>query len=310
MKLSDLRILYVEDDTHTQEWMKMLLEDEIKELYQAYNGKEGLEFYKKYAPDIILSDINMPEMDGMSMAQKIKKIDRHQPIILLSAFSDKDTLLRAIDIGVDGFSPKPIDLEHLRNKLEDIAASIKEKAQKESEVETLYTMAHYDALTGIPNRTTFNIKLDKALLEAKKHNHHLVLFFIDLDNFKIINDKYGHLAGDVVLQTIAKNISHVIRKEDTLARIGGDEFALLIENVHNENFIHTLAQKILQATAQPIIYEGHKLQVSCSIGISRYPEDAHNKKELFEQADKAMYNTKKSGKSNFTYSSHSQEQGD
>jgi diguanylate cyclase (GGDEF)-like protein len=310
MKLSDLTVLYVEDDTHTQEWMQLLLEDEVKELYQAYNGVEGLELYKKYAPDIILTDINMPQMDGMSMAKEIKKLNKSQPIIILSAFSDKDTLLRAIDIGVDGFSPKPIDLEHLRNKLQEIAANIKEKVQQANEIETLYTMAHYDALTNIPNRTYFNMKLDNALLDAKKNGTNLVLFFIDLDDFKLINDKYGHLAGDKVLQAIAKNISQVIRKEDTLARIGGDEFALFIENVTNENYIHTLAHKILQACSQPIAYEDTQLQISCSIGISRYPEDANNKKELFEQADKAMYKTKSGGKSNFSYIAHNEIEGE
>ena len=127
------------------------------------------------------------------------------------------------------------------------------------------------------------------------------MFFIDLDDFKSINDTYGHKAGDIVLKSVAKNIKNIVRHEDTLARIGGDEFALIIEGTTDKNYLNVLAQKIVRAVSQPIEYKGVNLDVSCSIGISRYAKDCDTKEELVDFADDAMYKAKNAGKCNFLY---------
>ena len=313
MNLSHFTLLFVEDDIDTQMQIKMILEDDVKAFYQAFDGEEGLELYKKYSPDIILTDINMPRMSGLDMSNKIKSLDQTQHILVLSAFDDKDILLEAINMGIDGFVVKPIDIELLYEKLSNVAKKMKEKAevhnirQKEIELKQkeemleLYNLAHYDILTNIPNRFLFNEKLDKAIDKAKEKHNHTTLFFIDLDNFKIINDTYGHKAGDYVLISVVNSIKSVIRNSDTFARIGGDEFALIVENALDRACLEELAKKIVKASASPIYFKDHKINISCSIGISRYGYDSKSKDELIHYADYAMYNAKSLGKSYYSF---------
>ena len=125
MILENSTLLYVEDNEDMQSYMKSFLEDEVKELYQAYNGEEGLAMYKDKNPDIILSDISMPKMDGLVMTKLIKEIDNSQPIVILSAFQDAETLNSAVNAEVDGFISKPIeDVKKLLHTLEKIASSL------------------------------------------------------------------------------------------------------------------------------------------------------------------------------------------
>ncbi len=303
--ISNFSILLVEDDEETQERMKMMLEDDVREFYQAFNGEEGLKIYKEKKPDIILSDISMPIMDGLTMSKEIKSTDKCQPIIILSAFDDRSTLFDAVNIGIDSFIPKPIDVDMLYEKLYKIAKSIKDKADRENtireEISKLYDLAHYDTLTQVPNRFLFNIKLDEAIEKAKIQRDKVTLFFIDLDNFKLINDTYGHSQGDKVLQTIAGNIKKIIRSQDTIARIGGDEFALIILSSSDEEYIDKLAQRIIKATTYGIELNNKPIEVTCSIGISQYPDDANSKNNLIHFADQAMYRAKGSGKRSYCY---------
>ena len=128
MNLENFTLLYVEDNKDMQSYMKSFLEDEVKVFYQAYNGEEGVEIYQNKSPDIILTDINMPKMDGLEMSKIIKEFDPLQPIIVLSAFQDAEILKRAINIGVDGFISKPInDIKNLLNTLEKVAVSLQNR---------------------------------------------------------------------------------------------------------------------------------------------------------------------------------------
>jgi diguanylate cyclase (GGDEF)-like protein len=311
--LKNFTLLFVEDDTGTQEQLKIMLIDEVKDFYQAYDGAEGLEIYKNKKPDIILTDINMPILNGLDMVEEIKKIDKDQPVLMMSAFDEKDILLNAINIGIDGFIVKPVDMTQLNNKLNQIAKNLQNKIDSENrrvkalkeiqkkEIQRLYNLAHYDVLTNIPNRYLFNEKLDQAILKANKNKSKVALFFIDLDDFKKINDTYGHKTGDYVLVTIVSCIQKVIRNSDIFARIGGDELALIIENVTGRECLEKLAKKIIQAVSVPFYFNEHRINISCSIGISQYQQNINSKDELIHFADLAMYNTKSTGKSNFSF---------
>jgi diguanylate cyclase (GGDEF)-like protein len=303
MALKNFTILYVEDNKDAQEQLKMILEDDVKEFYQAYNGKEGLAIYKEKNPDIILTDINMPILDGLKMAKEIKDIDSKQPILIISSFDEKDNLLNAIEIMVDAFITKPIDIDILERKLKQVSKTLKDRKEIQTKLDTLHNLAHYDTLTNIPNRFLFDIKLDQAISKATRHNSNVALFFIDLDNFKNINDAYGHKMGDKVLIHVTNNIKKVIRQEDTLARIGGDEFSLIIEDVSDKNYIDILAKKILNSVSTPLKYDNKTIDISCSIGISIFPLNSSSKDELIDLADHAMYKAKKDGKKDFSYHS-------
>jgi len=124
MFLDHFTLLYVEDDKNTQDTMKQILENEVKTFYQAYNGEEGLALYKEKKPDIILTDINMPVMSGLDMASTIKSIDRTQPIVITSAFDEKNILFDALNIGIDGFVIKPVDIALLIEKLESVSENL------------------------------------------------------------------------------------------------------------------------------------------------------------------------------------------
>jgi len=303
---NNFTFLYVEDDLQAQNWMRDILEDDVKDFFQASNGIEGFEIYKREKPDIILTDINMPIMDGLTMAKAIKEVDATQPVLMLSAFDDKKTLLHAINNGVDGFIPKPIDMDLLFKQLDQIATRLKTKRSKDAlkaqKIQNLHNLAYYDSLTQLPNRFFFHLRLDEAIEKAQKENRSLTLFFIDLDGFKNINDTYGHAAGDLILSSVAKNVQEVIRQDDTFSRISGDEFSLILENVEDEQIINKFADKILNAVAKKVDFHAKEIGVTCSIGISQYPKDTTSKEELLHLADSAMYKAKKAGKSGYFYS--------
>ncbi|MDD2652542.1 MAG: EAL domain-containing protein [Sulfurimonas sp.] len=167
--------------------------------------------------------------------------------------------------------------------------------------EILDFQAHHDALTGLPNRILFNDRLGQAIIKAERQKTEFALFFIDLDRFKQINDSLGHIFGDKVLKVIAKRLLGVVRREDSLSRLGGDEFTLLAEDLKQEIDISALAKKIIAVLAEPILIEDNTLYVTTSIGISIFPKDNTNADNLLKYADAAMYRAKEEGRNNFQY---------
>ena len=304
MPLKDLTLLYVEDDLTTQEQMKMLLEDDFKEFYQATDGDKGYELFLEKRPDIVLTDLNMP-FSGLELVKLIKKVDKNTPIIIMSAFDDKENLLESINLCTNGFVTKPIDMELLYVQLNKVASYLQTqsriKAQEKEEIEKLYQLAHYDSLTNVANRFLFNIELDKSIARYEEDGTQFALFFIDLDHFKDINDTYGHEVGDLVLQSVVENISSVIDPEDILARRSGDEFLLIINNSPHSLYLEDLATNILNKLSQSTLYNDVSIKISCSIGISMYPKSTQDKSELLRLADVAMYFAKNSGKSRFCF---------
>jgi diguanylate cyclase (GGDEF)-like protein/PAS domain S-box-containing protein len=160
-------------------------------------------------------------------------------------------------------------------------------------------MAYSDALTKLPNRTALERRLTRAIARAARDRLTLAVFFIDLDNFKNINDSLGHDKGDQVLIEVAARLSQTIRSEDTLSRLGGDEFILLSESIDNENSIYTLANRIQAALKQPIALAPDAVYINASIGVAMYPEDGSTTQELIKNADMAMYKAKSEGKNKF-----------
>ncbi len=165
----------------------------------------------------------------------------------------------------------------------------------------LHYQAHHDALTGLPNRVLFFDRLEQGIIKAKRHSKGLALFFIDLDRFKHINDSLGHAAGDSVLKTISKRLEGIVREEDTVARLSGDEFTIIIEELKHPEDASKLAEKILEILQEPIHINMHKLYVSGSVGISMYPEDAQDGQDLLKYADSAMYKAKEEGRDNYQF---------
>jgi diguanylate cyclase (GGDEF)-like protein/PAS domain S-box-containing protein len=173
---------------------------------------------------------------------------------------------------------------------------ISERKQHEAQIKHL---AYHDTLTNLPNRRLFDDRLLLELAHAKRNNRTIAVMFLDLDDFKIINDTLGHEIGDKVLQVAAQRIQATIRESDTVARMGGDEFVLLVSSLESKEDSTRVAEKIIDSLKQPIEIEGHYLTVSSSIGISIYPHDADTDSTLIAKADCAMYSVKKLGRNGF-----------
>ena len=163
-------------------------------------------------------------------------------------------------------------------------------------------LASHDQLTRIPNRYLFNDRLHQALHKARRNLHKLAILFLDLDGFKQINDSFGHDAGDEVLLCVAERMSQLFRRSDSLARFGGDEFAVLLEEADQLDMIEMLAQRLIAAINQPILLRaGHRVQVGASLGIALYPLDGSSAENLLQTADLAMYKAKQMNKNNYQF---------
>ena len=156
-------------------------------------------------------------------------------------------------------------------------------------------LAQYDALTGLPNRALFEDRLQGALARDARNNEHLALLFIDLDDFKPVNDLYGHAVGDLLLQQVALRIQECVRESDTVSRIGGDEFVVLLDVIHAPQNAAQVAEHIRAAINEPMVITGHTVQVAASIGIAIYPQHGTGQIPMMRSADAAMYAAKQAG---------------
>ncbi len=160
-------------------------------------------------------------------------------------------------------------------------------------------LAHEDSLTHLPNRLYFQSALQRQMALAREQQEGLSLMFIDLDNFKLVNDSHGHEAGDAVLVEVSRRMSGVLRGSDVLCRLGGDEFALILPGRGPENVVSNLAQRLIAVVREPIVIDGVPVQVGATIGVASFPEDATDEAGLLGQADAAMYAAKRAGKNTF-----------
>ena len=157
----------------------------------------------------------------------------------------------------------------------------------------LQRMAQYDQLTQLPNRELLRERLKVALEAAREECGRMALLYVDLDRFKQVNDTHGHAVGDMLLQTVANRLKGCVRETDTVARIGGDEFVVLLHSIHASGDADCVAVKIRQVLAQPLRLDGHSLHIQPSIGVAQYPENGTEENQLFRHADEAMYTAKR-----------------
>ncbi|MHB1237711.1 MAG: diguanylate cyclase domain-containing protein [Gallionella sp.] len=195
---------------------------------------------------------------------------------------------RAVQRDVDGKALRIVGVTH------DI--TLKKQAE-----DRIWKLAHFDSLTGLPNRALFYDRLSQSAATAKRHHKKLALLFLDLDGFKQINDKFGHNTGDALLVEVAERLQQYIRGEDTVARVGGDEFLFILNHISNAGNAAIVANKIISSLAEPIVINKNTCQIGGSIGISIFPDDGDDMETLVKQADNAMYKAKACGKNNFQF---------
>ncbi|WP_456373638.1 EAL domain-containing protein [Thiolapillus sp.] len=189
-------------------------------------------------------------------------------------------------------------LKETRDLVEAFSEMRRQVIKREQRLDHL---AHHDSLTQLPNRLLFKDRLEHALQIAARHNRMISCLFLDLDNFKQINDTLGHLAGDELLTRVARRLKEVVRGSDTIARLGGDEFAILLEDIQQKSYARNIAQKILDILQKPYVINDQEFHITVSIGIATAPFDDNQSDDLLRDADAAMYEAKRRGKNNFQF---------
>lgn len=182
-----------------------------------------------------------------------------------------------------------------KEQLSNYVSLFSDISERKATEERMHYLAHYDHLTDLPNRALFTDRLRQALSTARRNNSLAALMFVDLDKFKPVNDQLGHNIGDLLLQEVARRLQDCVRESDTAARIGGDEFVVLLPKIEAEPDATLVASKILQAIQQPFDLAGHEIHISASIGIAVYPEHGKSDEAILTNADNAMYHAKRGG---------------
>ncbi len=195
-----------------------------------------------------------------------------------------------------------LQIESSKKMLKTLNKSlVNEIAIRKQAEERILHMASHDQLTGLPNRALLMDRLDTSVKLASRHNCKLAIIFIDLDGFKAVNDTYGHQSGDELLQIIASRFNATLRRSDTVARVGGDEFIVLLNRTKSPKDSEIVAQNLLNVIKKPVELQTGPVYVGASLGISLFPDHSTDAKTLIEQADHAMYKVKHEGKNNFAY---------
>lgn len=224
-----------------------------------------------------------------------------------------DLLISTMESEIDNRTHAQQELESHKEKLEEVVKRrtselesinkyLIEQIEIRNDIEKkLEYLAYYDELTDLPNRSLFIEKLKTALAQAKRNESLFAVLFIDLDRFKNINDSFGHFIGDKLLKSVAKRIKELLRDSDTVARNGGDEFVLLLENMNDVREPFVVATKIIELMNTKFNIEGHDIHIGASVGISLFPLDSDDAFELLKMSDTAMYEAKKIGRNNFQF---------
>lgn len=285
-----LRILLIEDSKGDAILVHKALEKAMPDackIERAATLEEALKILASQEFDIALLDRSLPDVQGFNGLHHIQNIAPKLPVIFLTAYQDEQTALEAIKQGAQDYVFKD-DLDgHAMKRAIQYAV-----LRKEFEG-ILIMRANFDMLTGLANRMLFENKVDIALAKLVRHGGNVAVFFLDLDQFKPINDTYGHAAGDTLLREVGKRLKQSLRPYDIAARFGGDEFALLLDELPDVQHSTVVAEKIIRLFDDPFIIAGKELTIAVSIGIACISERKEIMREaLMQQADSAMYEAK------------------
>lgn len=298
-------ILIVDDNKMNLVSAKNALADDYK-VTAVTSGAQALKFLENNQPDLILLDINMPEMDGFEVMNKISAREEWSniPIVFLTADSESETESRCLEAGAMDFIAKPfvpvvmcsriariLELEELRKSLAN------RLDQKMREVSDIKSKSLQDALTGLWNRTYTEEKVEEMIQRGVTG----ALFMMDMDNFKAINDNYGHIAGDHVLKLFADTLRKYAYEEDIICRIGGDEFMAFVVGENSKTVLGNHAENIINDVCKNIEACKFDTNTSVSVGIAQYPGDGTDFKSLYNAADKALYYVKQNGKNSYHF---------
>lgn len=292
-----MKVLIAEDNIVIQNLLRSLLRKWSYEVVLARNGEEAWSHLERAdGPRLAILDWMMPGIDGLEVCRRVRnrRGGAYIYVLLLSAKSDSEDIVEAFETGVDDYITKPFHAPELRARVRSAVRILQLQ-------EALAQQAHHDVLTGLPNRRLLEDRLQQVMHHANRHAESVGFFYIDLDRFKIVNDRLGHALGDQLLRQVAGRLKSSIRDCDTLARVGGDEFVLIANSLKVREEASLIANRLLATLEQPFLVGGHEFQITASIGVSVYPDDGAEMDVLQESADAAMYESKRQGRSAFRF---------
>ncbi len=295
---AEVRVLLVEADEPFSQRVTSLLRDPDRSRYKLLqvNDLSGAVEKLEHRPfDAVLLSLELPDCPGVEAVRRLVAARPGIPIIALSHIEDEGLALFSVQAGaqdyLSGADLRPVSLRR----------SISHAIERKRSEERLTHIAHHDQLTGLANRVLLSERLSQALSRARRRNALVAVFFLDLDRFKAINDTLGHDAGDELLRQVARRLRGSVRETDTVARMGGDEFAVVLEELERSEEATLLAQRVLNSFATPFTLSCGEVGTSTSIGIALFPHNGKGVEELLKCADSAMYRAKSTGRDNYQF---------
>jgi two-component system, cell cycle response regulator len=283
------QLLAIDDSTLIHRLLKARLKNERLEIHSATSGQAGLEMARMLIPEVILLDINMPEINGFALLTQLKAdpVTHDIPVIFISGSTDTADKIRGIEMGAIDFVTKPFDIGELK-------ARVRSALRIRLLIQMLAQRAQIDGLTGLWNRAYFDQRLEEEITQAERHAAPLSLVLCDVDCFKSLNDTYGHPFGDRVLEEFAQILSHG-RAGDVACRYGGEEFAVILPRTETMEAAE-VADRFRQALGEYAWSEASDLRVTASFGVTDLRSCGGGAKAMIEFADDAMYAAKQNGR--------------
>ncbi len=305
---SNYEILVVDDSPVYRKLVEQVLASEAYSLLFARDGAEAMRLYEEHAPSIVITDWILPDFCGFELCQRIRSDDTrpYTYIIVMTSNTEKGNVVKGLQAGADDYLTKPFDPGEMLarvgvgRRIVDLNRELAAKSQKLEEA------ARTDSLTGLPNRRAIEDWAAKQLRGAARHRFPMWVVLGDIDNFKTINDTFGHDAGDIVLKTFAEVLRKITRASDISGRLGGDEFLLVITHVEAEQVEVAVDRFREQFAALSFPLQGQSVRVTASFGVTGVqtsePQDFN---AMLRKADQMLYEAKRAGR-NLVRVSHPQ----
>jgi diguanylate cyclase (GGDEF)-like protein len=287
-----IRVLLIEDDEADYWHVRDLLDAAPHVRFTidwARDLQSGLARLAPTAFDVCLLEQALPDGDGLEIVRAAPGRGCNAPIIMLTGRGSLDLDLLAMELGVADY------LDKTRLDATLLERAIRYALNRRQQAQRLNRLAQHDELTGLANRSLFNDRLERALAWARRRERIAAVMVLDLNGFKAVNDRLGHVAGDRLLTIVGMRLSSRLRETDTVARLGGDEFALVVEDLAKPEHAGLVAHKLLDAVEPPIPIEADSVTVTASLGVALYPQDGSHGATLLREADRAMYRAKAEG---------------
>ncbi len=302
---NQLNLLVIEDNPADARLIELSLAESKKTVFNIQHIRTLAEFSGSALDtkfDLMLLDLTLPDATGLATVEIAKEYAPNLPFVVMSGLDHEELSIKSLQLGAQDYVIKSelnarslprlliyaLERHRLREKLDKLS-----RQQK--------YLATHDVLTGLPNRKLLYDRLKQVIATSEREGYRFALLFMDIDDFKKVNDTLGHSEGDLLLKTVAEKISMNVRSVDTIARIGGDEFVIILTKIPSPKIVGRIAKTLLNTICSSIALKTQEIFVSISIGIAIYPDDGFDVENLLKNADAAMYSAKDSGKNSFCF---------